>query len=95
MGKCSLHGAKNAAMPILAATVLTDEEVELRNVPVELNDFQVMLEILQSLRNIWIQEIVAIHLSVNTSRGVNLLNIIRYLGVDVAVIDDERMGQIT
>ncbi|PHR27532.1 MAG: UDP-N-acetylglucosamine 1-carboxyvinyltransferase [Desulfotalea sp.] len=48
-GKIRLHGAKNAAMPILAATVLTDEEIVLRNVPVYLNDVQVMLEILQSL----------------------------------------------
>ena len=48
-GKIRLHGAKNAAMPILAATVLTDEEVILRNVPVWLNDVQVMMEILQSL----------------------------------------------
>lgn len=48
-GKIRLHGAKNAAMPILAATVLTDEDVILRNVPVWLNDVQVMMEILRSL----------------------------------------------
>jgi len=48
-GKIRLHGAKNAAMPILAATILTDDEVILRNVPVWLNDVQVMLEILQAL----------------------------------------------
>ncbi len=48
-GKIRLHGAKNAAMPILAATVLTDEEVVLRNVPVWLNDVQVMMEILRAL----------------------------------------------
>jgi len=48
-GQIRLHGAKNAAMPILAATVLTDDEVILRNVPVWLNDVQVMMEILQSL----------------------------------------------
>ncbi len=48
-GRIRLHGAKNAAMPILAATVLTDEDVILRNVPVWLNDVQVMMEILRSL----------------------------------------------
>ena len=48
-GRIKLHGAKNAAMPILAATVLTDEAVVLRNVPVWLNDVKVMVEILESL----------------------------------------------
>lgn len=56
-GKIRLHGAKNAAMPILAATILTDEDVVLRNIPVWLNDVKVMLAILESLgKNVIIEE---------------------------------------
>lgn len=48
-GKIRLNGAKNAALPILAGTTLTDEMVVLHNVPIELNDVQVMLKILAAL----------------------------------------------
>jgi UDP-N-acetylglucosamine 1-carboxyvinyltransferase len=41
-------GNKNAALPCLAATLLTDDPVVLKNVP-ELEDVQVMIEILESL----------------------------------------------
>ena len=44
-GKIRPSGNKNAALPCLAATLLTDEEMILRNVP-EIEDIQVMLEIL-------------------------------------------------
>ncbi|MBL8992573.1 MAG: UDP-N-acetylglucosamine 1-carboxyvinyltransferase, partial [Spirochaetia bacterium] len=33
-GDVVISGSKNAALPILAATLLTDEEVILKNVPV-------------------------------------------------------------
>ncbi|TVP79658.1 MAG: UDP-N-acetylglucosamine 1-carboxyvinyltransferase [Puniceicoccaceae bacterium] len=45
-GEIQVSGAKNAALPILAATLLTEEPVVLRNVP-DLSDMRSMLEILQ------------------------------------------------
>ncbi len=45
-GEVRVNGAKNAALPILAATLLTAETCELRNVP-ELSDVRFMLEILR------------------------------------------------
>jgi UDP-N-acetylglucosamine 1-carboxyvinyltransferase len=45
-GTIQVGGAKNAALPILAACLLTDETVTLSNVP-DLSDIRSMLEILQ------------------------------------------------
>lgn len=42
------RGNKNAVLPMLAASVLTDQPVRLHNVPL-INDVRVMLELLQSL----------------------------------------------
>ncbi len=47
-GEVTAGGNKNAALPLLAATLLTDEAVELTNVP-EIRDVQVMLELLVDL----------------------------------------------
>ncbi|MBN2440677.1 MAG: UDP-N-acetylglucosamine 1-carboxyvinyltransferase [Spirochaetales bacterium] len=47
-GKIKPSGNKNAALPCLAATLLTEEPVVLKNVP-DLEDVQVMIEILQCL----------------------------------------------
>lgn len=47
-GSVKISGAKNAALPILAATILLDEPVFVRNVP-DLMDVRTMLEILQSV----------------------------------------------
>lgn len=44
-GEVEVVGAKNAALPLLAATLLTDEVVTLRNVP-DLSDIRFMVEIL-------------------------------------------------
>lgn len=44
-GSIRISGAKNAALPILAATLLTDEPVTLRNLP-HLNDITTMIELL-------------------------------------------------
>lgn len=44
-GTIRVSGAKNAALPILAATLLTDEPVTLRNLP-HLNDITTMIELL-------------------------------------------------
>ncbi|MGF1529925.1 MAG: UDP-N-acetylglucosamine 1-carboxyvinyltransferase [Puniceicoccaceae bacterium] len=47
-GRIRVGGAKNAALPALAAAVLTDEPVTLSNVP-DLSDIRFMVEILQYL----------------------------------------------
>ena len=47
-GKVSIGGAKNAALPLLAATLLTDEPMCLRNLPA-VGDIAIMLKLLQCL----------------------------------------------
>jgi UDP-N-acetylglucosamine 1-carboxyvinyltransferase len=47
-GDVIISGSKNAALPILAATLLTDEEVTLRNVPT-LKDVETMVALLARL----------------------------------------------
>jgi UDP-N-acetylglucosamine 1-carboxyvinyltransferase len=48
-GTVAISGAKNSALPILAATLLTDEKCVLKNVPVSLRDIITMLKILRYL----------------------------------------------
>ncbi|MEA3489101.1 MAG: UDP-N-acetylglucosamine 1-carboxyvinyltransferase, partial [Candidatus Omnitrophota bacterium] len=51
-GSIRISGAKNACLPILAATVLTEERCVIENVP-DLNDVSTMVEILTKLgRNV-------------------------------------------
>lgn len=47
-GTVNISGAKNAALPILAATILTDETITLENVP-RVNDTNIMVETLLNL----------------------------------------------
>ncbi len=47
-GEVEISGAKNAALPILAATLLTDERCVIKNAP-SLRDVSTMLKILRSL----------------------------------------------
>lgn len=47
-GTVDISGAKNAALPILAATILTDETITLENVP-KVNDTVIMVETLIKL----------------------------------------------
>jgi UDP-N-acetylglucosamine 1-carboxyvinyltransferase len=47
-GEVEISGSKNAALPIMAATLLTDEPCVIRRVP-DLSDTRFMAEILQSL----------------------------------------------
>lgn len=42
------HGAKNAALPLLAATLLTDEDCFLQNIP-NVGDVRTMIQLLESL----------------------------------------------
>ena len=47
-GEVVISGAKNAALPILCTTLLTDEPVILRNIP-RLKDVETMVAVLQQL----------------------------------------------
>lgn len=47
-GSIRIHGAKNAALPIMAASLLAEGNTELHNVP-HLLDIEVMLQILERL----------------------------------------------
>ncbi len=47
-GTVKIHGSKNAALPILAATLLTKDECTLRNVP-NISDIHAFLEIMKGL----------------------------------------------
>ncbi len=47
-GSMRISGAKNACLPILAATLLTEEKCVIRNIP-ELKDVSIMLKILKEL----------------------------------------------
>ncbi|MFH1073863.1 MAG: UDP-N-acetylglucosamine 1-carboxyvinyltransferase [Candidatus Firestonebacteria bacterium] len=47
-GKVKISGSKNAALPIIAATILTDKECVLKNIP-RLNDTNVMNKLINSL----------------------------------------------
>lgn len=47
-GTISISGAKNATLPILCASLLTDEDIELTNVP-DLQDVNTMLTLLKQL----------------------------------------------
>ena len=47
-GEITVQGSKNAALPMMAAALLCQEEVALRHVP-DIEDVRVMLEILKSL----------------------------------------------
>lgn len=48
LGTVRIHGAKNAALPILAASIMADGKHTIENVP-DLLDIQVMLDILRAL----------------------------------------------
>ena len=45
-GQIKLSGSKNASLPILAATLLFDKPVELKNIP-NVGDIQTMLNLLR------------------------------------------------
>ena len=47
-GQIKISGSKNAALPILAATLLTNKKVYLKNLP-NVKDIETMIKLLQSL----------------------------------------------
>ena len=64
-GKVTISGAKNAALPILAGTLLATEPVVVRNVP-HLNDVTTMLSLLQTMGvQVTIDDQLAIEIDAN------------------------------
>ena len=47
-GKVSISGSKNAALPILASTLLFNKTVEIKNLP-KVKDIETMINLLRSL----------------------------------------------
>ncbi len=47
-GQIKISGSKNAALPILAATLLSDKKIELKNIP-QVKDIETMINLLRSL----------------------------------------------
>ena len=47
-GQIKISGSKNASLPILAATLLSDKKITLKNLP-QVRDIETMLSLLQSL----------------------------------------------
>lgn len=52
-GKVSLQGAKNSALKVLIAALLTDEPTVLKNIPAEINDVKITLKMLESIGVDW------------------------------------------
>ncbi len=48
-GVVKLSGAKNSALPIICASILTSEKIKLLNIPTELEDVKVQLSMLESI----------------------------------------------
>ena len=48
VGEVDISGAKNAALPILAASILSDEPVTIENLP-DVSDISAMLEAIQNI----------------------------------------------
>ena len=49
-GKIKISGSKNSSLPILAASLLSDSEIKINNVP-RLSDVFLMIKILESLNS--------------------------------------------
>ena len=47
-GQVKISGSKNASLPILAATLLSDKKIQLSNLP-KVKDIEIMLLLLKSL----------------------------------------------
>ena len=73
-GKIRPAGNKNAALPILAATLLTDDEIVLKNVP-KIRDVETMLALLKGVGSDinWVSEdVLKIRTSLPSDKTINL-----------------------
>ena len=50
-GKVNISGSKNAALPILAATILSNKKIILNNIP-NVKDIYTMIKLLESIGSI-------------------------------------------
>ena len=50
-GQIRISGSKNASLPILAATLLSDKKISLTNIP-KVKDIETMISLLKSLGSI-------------------------------------------
>ena len=73
VGTVKVSGAKNSALRLLAASILTDELVELHNFPNGLLDIQVHLEMLKVLGKSYTSEKDTVKISEETS-NITILN---------------------
>jgi len=85
-GKINISGAKNSALPLIAATLLTDEEVLLKNVP-GLDDVQTMLEMVQELgKDVTSLEPNAVRISGAVSSNQAPANLVRKMRASFLVL---------
>jgi len=64
-GAITIAGAKNVALKTLVATLLTDEEVILHNIP-QIRDVKLMLEVLESLGKVYVVDGSTVHIKKNS-----------------------------
>jgi len=98
-GVVSLSGAKNAALPIIVASTLADEDVVLENVPLFQRDVQITLEIIKAIGgSVLIQDgkVIINGRDINSMPPDNLCNKIRssliFLGVLLAKKGSSRVA---
>ena len=70
-GEVLISGNKNAALPCLAATLLTDDPIRLSNVP-EIEDVKVMIALLESLGSSVVREGKGVYTIQSGSGGASL-----------------------
>lgn len=71
MGEVEIGGAKNAALPILAASMMTDETVYIENVP-DVRDANVLMEAMQTI-GVFVKRTSRHRLTVNAAQIHSLL----------------------
>lgn len=68
MGEVDINGAKNAALGILAAAIMTDSTVLIENLP-DVNDINVMLEAMSQI-GVKVERVTS-HAALISSKGIN------------------------
>jgi UDP-N-acetylglucosamine 1-carboxyvinyltransferase len=97
IGETQLYGAKNAALPILAATVMTEGPCELLGVP-NLEDIHVMIEILNHLGAVVEWEDGALYVDPREIRSTEVpLNLMRRMRSSIFLMGPllARFGEVT
>ena len=83
-GEVTISGSKNAALPIMAATLLTDEPCVIRSVP-NLSDTQFMAQILKSLGAVTTFENGTLAVRAKKIRGYADYNLVRKMRGSICV----------